>query len=1094
MTGPCLRILLATAWLLAAACDTAPEARFRALPAAQTGLDFANRLVDTDSFNILNYPYYYNGGGVAIGDVNGDGWPDLFLTANQQPNRLYLNQGGLRFVDVTETAGVGGQGDWTTGAVMADVNGDGWLDIYVNYFSGFMGQTGRNELFLNRGDGTFDEVAAAWGLDLVGYGTQGVFFDYDRDGDLDLFQLNHSIHPARTVGDTSQRQLRDLRAGDRLFRQDEGHFTEVTEAAGLISSRLGYGLSALAADLDGDGWPDLYVCNDFHEDDYLYLNQGDGTFREVLRDRVGHTSRFSMGSDMGDVNGDGWPDLLTLDMKPAREAIRKTAEPPETWDVFQLKLRFGYYHQYPRNALQVNQGGGYFAEVAQLAGLDATDWSWAVLFADLDNDGGEDLFITNGIYRRPNDMDYLKFISDPAVVRQLAGAPAQEDLRFIAEMPSIPLPNYAFRRVGELAYENMAAAWGLGVPGFSNGAAYADLDGDGDLDLVVNQLQAPVALYENRSRQQDSLAYLRLRLVGTGANTFGTGARVWAWAGGRLHYREMQPVRGFLSSVEPVLHLGLAQASQVDSLRIVWPDGRERRYRALAANQTHHLRQSEAEMPGAQPGPSANPWLMPVALDWPYRHRDDGYTGFNQEKLLPHSLSMEGPRLAAADVDGDGRVDVYAGGALQQAGGLFRQQADGAFAAPVSPLWHQQAQHEEVAALFFDADGDGAPDLYVVSGGGPFNEGAAALQDQLFLNDGQGNFRLATDRLPAIRTQGSCVAAADFDGDGDLDLFVGSRAVPGSYGLPPRAFLLENDGHGYFTDVTEALVPDLLRPGMLTDAAWADVDGDGRPDLWLAGEWMPLTLFRNRAEGWVRDTLAGTGGWWQRLLPFDADGDGDLDLVAGNLGLNSSLRAGADTPCRLYVKDFDGNGATDPVICYHREGKLYPWASRDELIGQMIGLRRRFPRYADFAEITIAEMFSPAERAGALVREVQTFASVYVENLGGGRWAWRPLPQAAQWTPVRALAATDLDGDGQTDLLLGGNFYGVGPNRGRYDARALMVLRGDGSGHWQPIPAAVSGATASGQVTDILVLPSAGETRVIVARHDESLLGWRIGK
>ncbi|RMG69365.1 MAG: CRTAC1 family protein, partial [Bacteroidetes bacterium] len=462
-----------------------------------------------------------------------------------------------RFEDITEAAGVGGPeaGHWTTGATMADVDGDGWLDLYVSYFSGFMGQKGRHELFINQRDGTFREEAEAWGIARAGYGTQGVFFDYDRDGDLDLFQLNHSVHPASTVGDTSQRRWRDPLAGDRLYQQDNGRFVEVTEAARIFSSRLGYGLSAMATDVDGDGWTDLYVCNDFHEDDYLYLNQGDGTFREGLREKVGHTTRFSMGSDWSDLNQDGLPDLLTLDMKPEREAIRKTAEPPETWDVFQLKLRFGYYYQYPHNALQVSQGGGRFAELAQLAGVDATDWSWSALFADLDNDGREDLFITNGIYRRPNDMDYMKFISDPEVVRQLSGAPSAQDLAFIEQMPSIPLPNYLYRQAGELVFQNVAEAWGLAEPGFSNGAAYADLDRDGDLDLVVNNLEAPVSLYENRSRPRDSLHYIRLRLVGEGKNPYAIGARVWAWAGGAMQYRELQPVRGFLSSVEPVLHI-----------------------------------------------------------------------------------------------------------------------------------------------------------------------------------------------------------------------------------------------------------------------------------------------------------------------------------------------------------------------------------------------------------------------------------------------------------------------------------------------------------------------------------------------------------
>ncbi|GAB4405650.1 MAG: VCBS repeat-containing protein [Bacteroidia bacterium] len=1051
-------------------------------------MDFVNRVEDGPLFNILNYPYFYNGGGVAIGDVNGDSLPDLFFTANQGTNRLYLNRGGLRFEDATVQAGVGGSGTWSTGVAMADVDGDGWLDLYVNYVvAEESGLRGHNELFINQGDGTFVESAASYGLDLAGYGTQGTFFDYDHDGDLDLYQLNHSVYPAGTVGDTSQRSRRDARAGDRLLRNDGGHFTDVSEAAGIRGSRLGYGLQVLAADFDGDGWTDLYVCNDFHEDDYLYLYLGDGRFRDSLRSRIDHTSRFSMGSDVGDPNNDGLPDLLTLDMKPEREDIRKTAEPPERYDVFAFKQRFGYYYQYPHNALQINRGDGTFAELSHLAGVDATDWSWAALFCDLDNDGREDLYITNGIRRRPNDMDYLKFISDPAVARQLSQAPSASDLAFIGEMPSIPLPNYLYHNEGGLAFRNVAAAWGLADSGFSNGAAYADLDLDGDLDLVVNHLDAPAGIYENRA---PAGAALRLALHGPAANTRGIGAQVWVYTGAETHYREMQPVRGFLSSVEPVLHIGLGGAQQADSLRIRWPGGAEQRLYALQPGLRHLYAQEAATSPRMQTQPRLALWLaQPEALAPAFVHREDAYTGFNRETLLPHSLSMEGPRLATADVNADGRTDFFVCGAAGQADALYLQTATGTFVAAQPELWEAAAAQEAVAALWFDADGDAAPDLYVVAGGHAHDEGSPLLQDRLYLNDGRGRFRPAP--LPELRVNGACVAAADYDGDGDQDLFVGGRSVAGRYGLAGRSFLLENDGKGRFTDRTDDRAPGLARVGMVSDAAWADCDGDGAPDLLLTGTWMPPQVWR-RVQGRLQPAptgLDGLHGWWNRLHVFDADADGDPDFVAGNLGLNAPLRADTAGPCTLYVADFDNNGSTDPILCYYRQGRNYPWASRDELLGQLVYLRKRMPRYSDYARMAIGDLFTADELARARQLFAQTFASVYAENRGDGTFVVRPLPPEAQIAPLYGLTSGDVDGDGHTDLVLGGNFYGVEPAQGRYDASRGLVLRGDRRGGFTPLQGAIG---LRGEVRDLRLIDGPDGPLLLCARNGGALTVYRL--
>jgi enediyne biosynthesis protein E4 len=1079
--------------LLALGCESvAPPSptRFEALSAAHSGISFANQLTDGVQFNILNYPYFYNGGGVAVGDLNGDSLPDLFFTGNQVPNRLYLNRGALRFEDITEQAGVAGEGDWATGVSLADVNADGRLDIYVNYVSGLLDRQGHNELFINQGDGTFREEAQAWGLAFAGYGTQGAFFDYDGDGDLDLYQLNHSIRPAETIGPATQRQTPNSLAGDRLMRNEGDHFTDVTAQAGISSSRLGYGLSLLVGDLDRDGLPDVYVCNDFHEDDYLYLNQGDGTFREALREWIGHSSRFSMGSDLTDLNQDARPDLITLDMKPEVETIRKTAQSPESYDQFRYKLSFGYYHQYPHNALQLHRGNR-FAEVAQLAGIDATDWSWSALWADYDNDRRPDLFITNGIYRRPDDMDYINFISDPAVKRQLNRAPSAADLAFIAEMPQVPQPNYLYRNLGDLQFEEVAAAWGLGQPGFSNGATYADLDRDGDLDLVVNHLNATAQVFRNHSRERDSSHFLGLRLAGAHANPFGYGAEVFAYVQGELLWQQHQPVRGFQSCVEPGhLHLGLGSAQRVDSLRIVWPDGKQQRLTNLSADQTITLRQAEARevdltLPSAKPTPL---FLLRHELTLGEPHQENDFIDFNREPLIPHRLSTQGPRVAVGDIDGDGQEDLYLPGAAGQAGQLLVQQADGHFRAQQGDFWARYAAAEEVQALFFDADGDEDLDLYLAYGGHQFNAEDVKLSDRIFLNEG-GRFVDGSDRLPLRRVNTGCVAAADYDGDGDQDLLVGGRSVSGSYGLTPPSALLVNDGRGHFTDQTERLAPALRTAGMLTDACWLDLDQDGQRDLVLVGEWMPPRVFRQRDGHLALDSAAvspRSEGWWNRLLPVDVDGDGDLDLVAGNLGLNSTLRATAQEPCHLYVADFDQNGDTDPILCFTEQGTVSPWATRDEMLKQVISLRRRYPDYQSYAHATVSDLFGQEALDGALQKSVQTFAHAWFENQSG-QLIRHDLPRLAQLAPIYSLLADDVNQDGHPDLLLAGNFYGVGPNRGRYDAGEGLLLLGDGQGHWQVKSAYETGFAPQGEVRDLRWLTVAGERLLLVSRNDASM-------
>ncbi len=1069
----------------------APPARFRLRSPSISQLDFTNKVKPEVEFNILNYPYFYNGGGVAVGDLNGDELPDLYFTANQGPNRLYLNRGDLTFEDVTESAGVAGSGDWSTGVSLIDINADGQLDIYVSNVSGLLGQQGRNELFLNLGEAKFEEVALDWGLAQSGYATQSSFFDYDGDGDLDCFQLNHSIRPSETVGPASQRATPDSLAGNRLLRNEGNKFVDVSREAGIYRSRLGYGLGVLTADIDQNGWPDLYVCNDFHEDDYLYLNQGDGTFQESLREHFGHTSKFSMGGDVADINNDGLADLITLDMKPYKEFVRKTSQAPESFDRYAYKLSFGYYYQYAHNALQVQSTQRNFQEVSQMMGVDATDWSWSALFCDLDNDGWKDLYITNGIYRRPDDMDYISFISDPAITRQLNGEPSEADLSFIQRMPSLPQPNFAFRNLQGVNFQSEAKAWGLAKAGFSSGAVYADLDRDGDLDLVVNNLNARASLYENQSIQQDSSHFLGIKLEGDSLNPFGIGARVWLWTKEGPQFQEHYPTRGFQSCVEPGwLHFGLGGTTQVDSLLIKWPDRKTQRLYSLKGLRFITLKQDSATSssgmsPQISPSGTSSFQAVSAPLLQNWTHMENKLPDFNREPLIPHRLSTQGPRIAKGDANGDGLEDLYLPGPAGQSGQLLLQTSSGKFQPDQGSTWASYSHQEEVAATFFDADQDGDLDLYVACGGHEFYGNDARKQDRLFFNE-NGRFQVKEGALPHMPHNSSHATPADVDGDGDIDLFIGVHSITGQYGMVPPSFLLINQA-GSFTDMTDSLAPVLRSLGLVTDALWHDYDHDGDPDLIAVGEWMPLTLLHNEGgslrlkEGVFPDS---THGWWNRMALADLDGDGDQDLVATNLGFNSSLQATPSSPCALYVSDFDGNGASDPILCYFREGRSFPWHPRDELLKQLPNLRRRYPNYQTYAEAGIKDLFTPEQLSQAVHHEVYTFAHTWFERQGD-QFIPHPLPRATQVAPLYGIAAKDLNQDGIQDLVLGGNFFGVDPKRGRYDASLGHLLWGSPQG-----PSSQHGhknLDVKGEIRDMVYVNLAGRTLLLIGRNSDSL-------
>jgi enediyne biosynthesis protein E4 len=1103
--------------LVLAGCRRAAPPPFELLDAKRTGITFTNTLPEDTSFNILNYLYYYNGAGVAVGDVNNDGLPDLYFTSNLGSNRLYLNKGNYRFEDITARAGVADSVGWKSGVTMADVNGDGWVDIYVSGVS-YLGVRGRNVLYINNHDGTFTDRTKEYGLDFEGYSTQALFFDYDGDGDLDMYLLNHSVHSEHGSGSAASRSERNPRAGDRLYRNDNGHFVDVSEQAGIYGGVFGYGLGVVATDIDGDGCMDLYVANDFQEDDFLYHNNCDGTFSEIGAAAMAHTSRSSMGVDAADFNNDGRPDIFSADMLPWRQDVLETSATAEPYALYKMKLQAGYRPQLAHNALQLNQGAGHFSEIGYLAGVAATDWSWAPLFADLDDDGRKDLFITSGIYRRPTDLDYLAYVAQPAVQRSLQAGITRQNLTVANRMPHLPAPNHAFRNEGNLTFRDVSAAWGLSEPGFSNGAAYVDLDNSGALDLVINRVNAPAAIYRNHLRDSSHAHFLRVELRGTGGNTEGIGAKVFVKAGGATQLLEQMPTRGYESSVDHRLHFGLGSATRADSVTIVWPNRWRQVLTNLAVDTALTLDQRAASPPSlaisesqARPaaearaagcvGPcaSGSPIFSDVSnqlrIDW--RHRENEPYDLEREPLLPHFLSDRGPALAVGDVNGDGLEDLYVGGAKWQPGAIYLQQRDGTFRASPQPAFNADSLFEDVDAAIFDANGDGHPDLYVVSGGNEFSDSDDALQDRLYLGDGHGTFRRDTSALPRMAESGSCVVVADFNGDGHPDLFVGRRSVSRAYGASPQSYLLENDGAGHFRDVTQALAPGLADAGMVTSAAWVDYDHDGRLDLIVTGEWMPVRVFHQESGRFVDRTkeagLAASDGWWNSITVADLNGDGRPDLVLGNLGLNSYLKASPAEPVRLYVGDFAHNGSSIGILTAYTNDTSYVVPARDELLRMLPALRDRYPTYKSFAGRRIEDVLPASDLRGAAVRQASDFATSVALNDGHGAFQLRALPSEAQVSTVDASLIDDFDGDGRPDVLLAGNDYGVPPLFGRYDASYGLVLRGaggmgPGQPLFEPIGLTASGLVLEGQVRHIKALRWARGGRLIVAaRNDDKL-------
>jgi len=1055
---------------------------FTLLSPDQTNISFNNILEENLNLNVLMYEYTYNGGGVAVGDVNNDGLPDLYFSGNTVDNKLYLNEGGMRFKDITAVAGVTGRpGPWKTGVTMADVNGDGLLDIYVCYSGKLPPEKRINQLFINKGIDknkipVFAEETAAYGLAEPSYSTQGYFFDYDKDGDLDLLLLNHNPNSLPVLDEANTVEMlkkSDDQVGIKLYRNDNNVFKNVTSVSGINSSSLTYGLGAAIADINGDGWQDIYICNDYSIPDYLYINNRNGTFTDEKKNRLGHTTHFAMGNDIADMNNDGYPDIFTLDMLPEDNHRQKMLMSPNNYEKDELMLRSGFYFQEMRNMLQVNNGNGTFSELGQLAGISNSDWSWAPLIADYDNDGFKDIYITNGYIRDYTDMDFIKFMND-YMQNNRGNIHRQNVLDIVHKMPSSDLRNFMFHNEQNLRFSNVGYPWGLDSISNSNGGVYADLDNDGALDLVINNINHPAFVYHNLSREKNKNHFLGISLEGAEKNTQGIGTKVTLYIKGKLQTLEQMPARGYQSSVSPVLHFGLGVENSIDSIRVIWLSGKTELLRDIKADQVLNLKEVNAKQVYhyQKPAPALfSETTSPIT----FTHQPNTINDFKRQPLMVHSMSFFGPCLVKADINNDGLEDVFAGSASGQAASIFIQQKSGQYIRLPQPAFDADNISEDADAVFFDANGDGNTDLYVASGGYHyFTENDSRLQDRLYLSDGKGHFVKATDALPEMWVSKSCVRVADINGDGYPDLFVGGRVIPGNYPVSPRSYILINDGKGKFSDKTAEIAPALQKPGMVTSAGWTDINNDKKPDLIIAGEWMPLMIFVNN-NGKLEDRTgtyfdSSFTGWWNTLMIRDMNGDGKPDIIAGNEGLNTQCHVSEKKPAEIYFKDFDGNGSIDPFFCFYIQGTSYPYVTRDELLDQMPGMRSRYPTYKSYADQTIHDIFNSSDLSDAGHLTATCLETTYFEMGTDGKFHKKELPVQAQQSPVFTITPFDYDKDGQMDLLLCGNTNKARLRLGKSDANYGILLKGNGKGGFEYIPQWQSGFKLWGDVRSVLLL------------------------
>jgi enediyne biosynthesis protein E4 len=1064
------------------------EALFQSLPSSSTGITFQNNVVDDGDYNVFNYRNFYNGGGVAIGDVNNDGKPDIFFTSNQGDCKLYINKGNWKFEDVTAKAGVKGLRRWHTGVTMVDINGDGWLDIYVCNSGGLKDADRANELYINQKDGTFKEEAAQYGLADKGLSTQAIFFDYDHDGDLDCFVLNNSYRQIGSFGyDPGMRNKRDPLNGDRLYRNDNGKFVDISEQAGIYGSEIGFGLGIGAADLFNSGWDDMYVSNDFFEHDYLYRNQHNGKFKEISDEAIQHMSLSSMGSDIADINNDGFPDIFTTDMLPENDYRLKTTTRFDEFDVYNAKLKGDFHHQFTTNCLQLNNGDGTFSEIGGLAGINATDWSWGALCFDFNNDGWKDIFVTNGISRDLTNQDFLAYFGSEEVINEMKHGGFKTKM-LLDKMPKTPITAYGFVNQKNLRFNNETTMLGLANPSFSNGAAYGDLDGDGDLDLVVNNENGPAFIYRNMTSEHTHAHYLKVALKGKGMNTLGVGAKVTIYTNGVQQLIEQMPTRGFQSSVDPVLNFGTGTYKKVDSLKVVWPDMKMQVLKNIGTNATITLKQTDATLNFKPPGANKKQLyknITAVSFKGDINHKENDYKDFDNQRLIPKMLSTEGPKVAVADLNGDGLEDFFIGSATGDTAKLFLQQPDGTFIQKRQSVFEQDKNSEDIGAIFLDPNHTGKKDLVVVSGGNLEAEGSLDLLARYYVNDGKGNFTRKFSGWPVVSINASCVRL----NSNNNDLFIGGRCVPGTYGVIPTSKLLRNDGKGNYIDITASAAPDLLKLGMVTDAQWADIDGSGKNSLVVVGDWMPVTILKYDNGRLVKTgEIQNSSGWWNCLTIADLNGDGKLDLVAGNTGLNSKIKADADHPAKLYVSDFDNNGQVECVPVYYKtDGKAYPFNLHDDMIRQMPYLKKKFLRYDVYAGKSIDNIFTSEELEKASVLSVEQTQTCVFYNNGKGQFTMQPLPVRAQFSAVFSILAIDINGDGIKDLVLGGNFYGLKPEVGRYDANYGTTFLGNKNHGFDYAPPANTGLFVKGEVRDIAPINTKKGKAIIVARNNDAL-------
>ena len=1004
----------------------------------ESGIDFSNTLTESDDLNILDYLYFYNGGGLAIGDINSDGLPDIYLAGNQVKNKLYLNKGNLEFEDITEKAGVAGNSSWNTGAVMGDINGDGLLDIYVCAVVGLKGFDGYNELFINNGDGTFTEKAAEYGLDFDSYSSSAAFLDYDLDGDLDIFLLNHAVHTQESYGNAELRYKRNYQTGDKLLRNDGNTFVEVSEEAGIYGGINGYGLGIAISDFNQDSYPDIYVGNDFHEDDYYYLNNGDGTFTESLRDYFGYSTRFSMGNDVADINHDGWTDIISLDMLPEDETVLKSSEGDDNVQTQKLRVGpFGYHYQFTRNMLHLNRQKTTYEEVALFSGIAATDWSWSALFADFNQDGEQDLFISNGIPKRPNDLDFINFVSNEQIKKKINNTKLV-DQQAIEMMPSGNTYNYIFKGSDSLKFEDKSKTWIPNDTIISGATALADLDGDGDLDLVTNNINSPARLYINKT--DDKASYLKIRFDYTELNKYGIGTKVYSYHQGLLQYKELYTVRGFQASSEPILHFGYGDAAKVDSLRVIWPDKSTQLIKGIVVNQTITLRPENTS-------PFDYKSLVPVDkeifravednLGIDFMHQEDLYIDFNRQKLIPYQLSDRGPATAIGDLNDDGKEDIFFGGSRSVPSRVFLQSKVG-FKETSIEEFSRDSIREDVVAVIGDFDNNSENDLIIGVGGADFFDGMEQQLNNYFIQE-QGKFNRA--ELPVSYQNASVLAPCDFDADGDLDIFLGNQSISNDFGNTPTSFLMENEG-GNFSDVENK---SLNQAGMITDAIWEDFNKDGKPDLVIVGEWMAPKFFRNEKGKLKEVSLIDQkiNGLWQSIEAADIDKDGDMDFVVGNWGSNTKFTASAQRPLKMYYSDFDKNGSTETVVALAKGKQYYPIEDLDGLAGQMISLKKKFTQYRDFAGKTIEEVIDPKLLAKAKLFEVHELRSGYLNNQNG-YFEFIPFSKELQMAPITDFLVYDFNQDGVEEVLAAGNYFGVKPYHGRFgNFSGALIFNGD---------------------------------------------------